>query len=315
MKYVEVTKSRFRAITFSADGRYLVSLHDAGYLRFWELPEFREALTVSLPIIPTHDHRLTLMGQHLVTFDYLFDLGPAWDALAGKGADKPTVSRVELEGIERYSLVGLASLGASHELVGLIPHRISSISQYQLMLRRWDLAGHSLGRWAVYRVGQTDWFWDDLAVSPDSETAVYGAAYDARLVTLSPLFANESPQVTALSHTDHVHRFCFAPTGRQLATAAGRSAWLWDLTGERSPVRFPAFRWSVSRLAFHPHGRQFAATSSAGQVRVYDALRAKELLHLELPTGGEVRGLAYAPDGMTGVAAGRGKQLLVWDIE
>jgi WD40 repeat protein len=314
MKYLEVAKQGFQAAAFDPDGRWLVTLHSSGYLRFWDWPEFEHRLSFQLPIIPSSFHRLSLLGRHLVMPGYYYDIGQAWDRLRSTESGKPKVSAAltELQGRERYSLVLLAPCEARGWLLARI---MSGTHQFRMYdFRRYDPEGRSLQS-AKITLDLSGGIWEDMAVSPDGLRLAGCGHSGVTLLETDLLFLAQVQEPIRLEHTDAVRRMCFSPNGRFLATAAGRTPWLWDLsTDPPSEVRFPSFGQFIERLAFHPRGHQFAAGSRDGGVRVYDTAGRKEVLRLDLNIG-EIRGLAFAPDGMTALAAGLGKRVAVWDVD
>jgi WD40 repeat protein len=162
---------------------------------------------------------------------------------------------------------------------------------------------------------QGEAWWGDLVVSPSGQLLAGGGFDAVTLLQVDRLQAHgKEREQRDLLHSDGVRRLCFSADGRFLAVGAGRSAWLWDLSGQREEVRFRAFRQRVERLAFHPNGHLFAAGSRDGEVRVYVTSSTKEVLRLDLKLG-EIRGLAFAPDGMTAVVAGKSKRVAVWDVD
>jgi WD40 repeat protein len=310
MKYVEVTRQSFQGITFTPDGRYLLSLHPSGIVRFWSFPDFAHQLAIRLQV-ESDSGQLTLLGRLLLMSDILFDLGGAWDMLATPGRANrtlPVAPRVELEGLAGGSLlVGSASRGV---VIGVgWPH----FPRYMRPITLWQLDGRQQRAVEFSVGGQAPWI--SLALSPDG-LHLAGGGYDGvTLLEIDRLQEYETGiQPRTLPRRSSAQRLCFSPEGRFLVVGAGRSAWLWDLSGQRKPVRFPAFRQYVECLAFHPGGRQFAAGSRDGEVRTYETERAKEVLRLDLAIGA-VRGLAFAPDGMTALAAGQDRRLAVWDVD
>jgi WD40 repeat protein len=310
MKYVEVTRQSFQGITFTPDGRYLVSLHPSGIVRFWSFPDFVHQMAVRLQVIPGGGP-LTLLGQLLLTPDGLFDLGEAWAMLASASSGGKALAvarRVELEGFGGDSI--LAGSASRSLVIGVgWPH----YPRYPRPITAWQLDGKQSIAIAFSVAGDAPWI--SLAISPDGQFLA-GGGYDCvTLLEIDRLQQYEKGlQPRTLPRRFSAQRLCFSPDSRFLVVGAGRSAWLWDLSGQRNPVRFPAFRQYVECLAFHPGGRQFAAGSRDGEVRTYETERAKEVLRLDLAIGA-VRGLAFAPDGMTALAAGQDRRLAVWDVD
>jgi WD40 repeat protein len=320
MKYITVEMQQFMATTFSPDGRYLVSLHASARVRFWDVADFTQRLWVRLPIIPSIDHRLALLGRHLLTPQFLYDLGETWEKLAaprGRKAIKVVGRRVKLENVDDFALPTLTAGRKDSEVIGVLAAGYQR-TRGPFEIGFWRLDGSCQAFFGIESSSRESWRefrWPDALVSPDGRFLAGAQGHRVILLPLGQLDRRvEKPDRTELHHTDEVRRLCFSPDGRFLATGAGRSVWLWDLAGAPASFRFPAFRQFIERLAFHPSGRLFAAGSRDGEVRVYETGSRKEVMRLDLELG-EIRGLEFAPDGMTAVAAGQTNQLAVWDVD
>jgi WD40 repeat protein len=335
VKYIDVGRERFGALTFSADGRYLVSLHAQGIVRFWSLPDYTERLSVHLGNIPSRAHRMTLFDRFLLLPFQFFSLAEAWNVLNSSGGSKAKCHgrRVHLQ---QWMYDGsLAWIPARSELVAArrVEDHTTGPRRGIHFYRPDGQCQRSYSIRAVSGEGR----YSDLAASPDGQTLAAGDPRKEggilllRIEQMHEYEQDEKPII--LPHTDKVWRVCFSPDGQFLASAAGRSAWLWDLSEvlaggsdwvpsdmaepagtSRYPVRFPAFRTFIDWLTFHPRGHLFAAGSRDGEVRLYETASRKEVMRLALGLG-EIRGLAFNPDGMTAVAAGTGKRLAVWDVD
>lgn len=116
-------------------------------------------------------------------------------------------------------------------------------------------------------------------------------------------------EVARLDQTDKVLGLAFVAPDR-LAVAAGRTIRLWTLDGQ--PVNLGAFRKYAPALAVSPDLRLLGAGSRDGLVRLWDT--ATNRLVAEYDWGvGEVRAVAFSPDGTTAAAAGK-TGLVVWDV-
>jgi WD40 repeat protein len=339
MKYVELGKQRFMGLTFSPDGRYLVSLHPKGILRFWSLPDYTEQLFVQLVgnrelvYIQERVFRMTLFDRFLLVPQRFFDLGEAWDVLRTSGGGSKARAFGRLVDLQSGEFGIRAWIAARSELVAARPaERYISGPRRQVSFYQSD--GRRQRSYSIRTAFGEGWF-SDLAASPDGQILA-GCDSEKGIVLLRLDQMGEYEQdgkPARLPHTDEVRRVCFSPTGRFLASAAGRSVWLWDLSDFLAggsawvpnemaepagpfgaPVRFPAFRTYIEWLTFHPRGHLFAAGGYDGEVRLYETASRKEVMRLPLELG-EIRGLAFAPDGMTAVAAGYRKRLAVWDVD
>lgn len=121
-------------------------------------------------------------------------------------------------------------------------------------------------------------------------------------------------KVRTLHHTTHVRRTRFAPAGPLVATAAGRTVYLWEAATGELAWRSRAFRADVLSLAFSPDGRLLFAGAREGRVRVWDVASGRERADLDWKAGA-VHAVAVAPDGATAVAACGSGQAVVWDLD
>jgi RNA polymerase sigma factor (sigma-70 family) len=119
-------------------------------------------------------------------------------------------------------------------------------------------------------------------------------------------------------HEDWVQRFALAPDGSVVASAAGRTVYLWEAaTGKpRTHVSFPA---AVHALWFAPDGKHVAVGGNDGFVRVVDLASGKEVHHFlahqpqprDYYTG--VYGVLFLPDDRSLVSWGCDGTLRAWD--
>src|SRR5207249_6272615 len=77
--------------------------------------------------------------------------------------------------------------------------------------------------------------------------------------------------------------------------------------------RFGGYPGWVEALAFSPDGRMLATGSSAGMVRLWDAVTGKELHQLAGHQGG-VKALVFSAQGKTLASGGTDTTALVWDV-
>lgn len=122
----------------------------------------------------------------------------------------------------------------------------------------------------------------------------------------------EHKELHRFEQSDKTNALAFV-SGERLVVAAGRSVRLWD-TDEGVPLtKFRAFRKFADALAVSPDRKLFAAGDRAGVVRVWDSASGREVKEYEWGVG-EVRELAFSPDGTTAAAAGV-SAVAVWDLD
>jgi WD40 repeat protein/serine/threonine protein kinase len=164
--------------------------------------------------------------------------------------------------------------------------------------------------------GRPNW----VLFSPDGETVVT-TSLDG-IVTLWDV-ESATPRETLRGHSNSVQQPVFDPDGETLYTVShDGSAIAWDLTGQRGLAR--PFRFTHDRAydsgydghpgEFSPDGLLVAVGLKDYGIQFWDA---RELTPIGVPllgTGGEVKTLAFSPDGRTLAAATAGGLLTIWDI-
>jgi len=143
------------------------------------------------------------------------------------------------------------------------------------------------------------WFSGGLAFSPDSQSLAVGGSgsveiLDLRTMKLSSTLGGRADIIGAK----------FSPTGQYLAVAKQRYMALWDL-GVGLPRTYlwfdPAHAGSFASAQFSPDGRMLAGGTFSPLVRIWD-LKTLQIVQ-RLTVGGDVRALAYSPDGALLAAA------------
>ena len=119
-------------------------------------------------------------------------------------------------------------------------------------------------------------------------------------------------QACQLTQGDGVSAIAFL-TNDQVAVAAGRTVRVWGVSNQRQIHKFPAFRKYVDTIAVSPDRSLFAAGSRDGIVRVWESATGRERGRYDWNIG-EVKQVAFAPDGQTAAAAGQ-KGISIWDLD
>lgn len=135
---------------------------------------------------------------------------------------------------------------------------------------------------------------------------------DVALRLLHAPTANPLP-VAGPVHTDSwVNSAAFSKDGRQILTASGKQAQLWDAR-TLQPIGDPLPHSArVSNAAFNPANQRFLATVTGESVFLWELGKGAPLLELKHPAS--VSYLHFSPDGSKLVSTGDDNQARVWDL-
>jgi WD40 repeat protein len=157
-----------------------------------------------------------------------------------------------------------------------------------------------------------------MAFSPDGHTvAVIGPNLELWDVT-----DRSRPERLGYSRGDIVTGTdpAFSPDGRVLATAAGRTVILWNVTGPAPrPAQItalPAFPAAVTALAFSPDGHTLASGYGNGQIAVWDTADPARVAQIATLTGqaGDIAALSFSPGGQLLASASDSGTAALWNI-
>jgi RNA polymerase sigma factor (sigma-70 family) len=144
-----------------------------------------------------------------------------------------------------------------------------------------------------------------LAFTPDGRTLT-GATYDGMVVFWDPTTGAEC--LPPLKHFEHCQRAVLSPDGRTLAVGnMNGTVCLYEMATGRERRRCRGYPF-----CFSPDGRLFA-TGRDHAIAVWDLAEDREVGRL---TGhnGDIRGLAFAPDGTRLVSGSEDTTALVWEV-
>jgi len=114
------------------------------------------------------------------------------------------------------------------------------------------------------------------------------------------------------SNYGRAYAVAVSPDGKWIASGHSDGAvTLWASSGEGEPRAFPAHRLRVSCLAFSPDSKWLAAGSYVDG-KVFDVSSGRELATLE-GSWGEIRAVAFSPDGKRIAAASSDSVAHLWD--
>jgi WD40 repeat protein/tRNA A-37 threonylcarbamoyl transferase component Bud32 len=164
--------------------------------------------------------------------------------------------------------------------------------------------------------GSPNW----LLFSPDGKTVV-SANPDGTVTSWEVRSA--TPRETLRGHANGVAQLVFSPGGKKLYTVSGDgTALAWDLTGNRSVKRTFTFTHDRDFNAaydrhpgrFSPDGRLIAVGLKEQGIALWDADDLTPTGARLRATGGEVKALAFSPDGQTLAAVSADGMATIWDV-
>jgi WD40 repeat protein len=306
MKTLTVPAGRFTAVCYTADGKYLLALQSGWRLHIWATADLSPRFIGKLPGTLHRHHALTLAGNLAVGTRGVYDFTDLWATLAQKDGlvrRKDLIREVILR--EKENQFTYVDYGTNGQVIVRMQNKHST-AHFKTTV--WDTAGHLLRTLTLPRAGSPP-----PVVSPDGGTLVVLARLGARLDGARLHDSTTGAEVRQLAHTDMVNLAAFSPDGRWLATGAGRSLWLWEVSSGTGH-RFPAFQKYVTALAFHPDSTLLAAADGTGEIRVLNTSGGGAQASLNFEVGG-INGLAFSPDRMTVAGAGHRRAVVVWDLE
>jgi WD40 repeat protein len=286
-------------LSFSADGRTLVSAGKNHTVRVWDVASRREGtpplVLDELPERAWVERAAFLPGdpRTLVTVD---EEGRAcfWDAVRGGRAGGPSL--VHPPG---HTLWGLAFSADGRRLVTMCDDGKA---------RWWDVASRAPLGPPLHHSDDVGFY--TLALSPDGRTLVTGGK-DQRAVrwdvatgqAIDPPLLHHSPVCSVT--------FCRGGRGIVTGTRDGR-VHVWDADTALSS-ELPPQGTGVMSLAVAPDGRTFATGTAGGVVRLWDATMLRQTGQTYI-LGSGVTGLAFHPDGRTLATGQDDGTIRLWDV-
>jgi RNA polymerase sigma factor (sigma-70 family) len=266
-------------IVFLPDGKTLISGHEDGFVRFWDMAsgtktrQFRAHYYTVVRLALSRDGRTlaTSCNDH-IGGDHTVRL---WETATGK-------SLVRYPGPDE----GIARLVFSPD------SRQVATASWEGVVYLWEAAsGRSLRRWELFGA---------LAFTADGMTLICGGWEDGKVHFLDLATGKETRHFEG--HTKGIRDLCLSRDGKLLATAAmDQFLRLWDLATGRQLQDFGGKqKAAVLHVVLSPDGKLLASSYSDHVVRVWETASGK--LVREHVEADDLGGLAISPDG----------QLLAW---
>jgi RNA polymerase sigma factor (sigma-70 family) len=264
-------REEIRSVLFSRDGQTLISGHEDGYVRFWDVATGRKTRQfrahsysiIAVALSPDEETLATssnsgIDGEHAVRM---------WETATGK----PLVRH---PGPEQ----GIARVVFSPD------SRQVATASWEGAIHLWEAStGKLLHHWQAFGL---------LAFTPDRKSLIYGGWEDGRIHVLDLATAKETRQFTA--HVRGVHDMCLSRDGTTLVTTGGDGLLrLWDFVTGKQVQQFGGKSF-VHRLALSPDARVLASIHENKTIRLWETATGKLLR--EHPESDYVGSIAFSPD-------------------
>jgi WD40 repeat protein len=282
-------------LTFSPDGRWLVSTHGDGAVLVWDMVERRRAANFNEHSNRVEDVAFSRDGERIASASEDRSV-IVWDAATG---------RKEMTLADHTTRVSGVAFAPGGDWLASVDRDGNGVV--------WDLAQRQpRQRFSFPPSGPYKWMDTHcLAVSPDGRWVVvshgvYESATGRKVVGFH-LYDVDGWRISA----GYIYGVSFSVDGRWLALAdsAGK-LFLWDTATWRIEDRADSTLISVS---FSPDGEWLATGEDQGIVRLWSARPLRYVAELGRH-GARVKSVAFSPDGGEVVSASDDRTICLWDV-
>jgi WD40 repeat protein len=287
---------RVWALTFSTDGRTLVTGGDGGAVRLWDPTGSSDELPLVLGEHPGDEVRAFAFsrdGRLLASGGDDHSLVKIWDWAERKEIATLQGHRTWIEAL------AFSKDGRTLVVAGAHGEQSKQIHLWDLERRqvRTILDGHRDGVWCV-------------TFSPDGQ-ALASAGRDGGIKLWD--FAKGKVRRQLTGHTSEIYALAFSPDGSKLVSSSrDKTVKIWDTaTGQELQCLLGHSR-EVRAVAFAPDGRSVASGGQDNTLRLWRVADGLELATFKLP--GSAFAVAYSPDGRTLAAGGWYKTVQLFDL-
>ncbi|MGO9916336.1 MAG: protein kinase domain-containing protein [Isosphaeraceae bacterium] len=281
--------SQIRCVTFSRDGRTIVTGSDDGVARLWDAataqpigkPMRHSSSLSSVVFSPDGKTVLTASGDKTARL---------WDTSDGLPLRQPLKHEGAVTSVA-YSPGGKACLTGSWDGTA----------------RLWDVAtAQPISQPLGHATSVTS-----VAFIPDGKTFLTGSLFGpAQLWDATTLKPIGQPMERLYRWADSVAPF-YSPDGKIIITMKGGTAWRWNAT-TGLPISQPLYPGKASSLTCSPDGA-VPLTVSGSAARLWDA-NTSEPIGQPMAHRGNVSSVAFSPDGKTVLTGSHDNAARLWDV-
>ena len=276
------------SVSFSPDGKCIVSAHDDTTIKIWETTNGNELMTLSgheaavWSVVYGRDSKRIVSGS----FDQTVKV---WDATTG-------TELMTLRGHE----------GPVRSVTCSPDGKLIASGSYDDTIKVWNAA---TGEEVTTLRGHEDDV-ESVAFSPDGKRIVSGS--DDKTIKVWDV-ATGAELVTFRGITEGVCSVSFSPDGKRLISGhQDKTVKIWDATVGIELTTLHGHEGSVRSVAFSSDGKLIASGSYDKTIKVWNAATGAEVMTLQ-GHDHSVRSVAFSPDSKRIVSGSRDTTIKLWD--